>query len=90
MTHESRPHRLPIGITLVLIAYFFLAIASCLVFNFRGKFPTIQIIFIQNFVSFFCILPWALRNGWEPLKTNELPTHLIRDFFGIISYYLFF
>jgi drug/metabolite transporter (DMT)-like permease len=41
-------------------------------------------------VSFFCILPWALRNGWEPLKTKVLPTHLMRDSFGIISYYLYF
>ncbi|HEX2582842.1 MAG TPA: DMT family transporter [Chlamydiales bacterium] len=90
MSHEPRPPRLAIGITLVLIACFFLAIASCLVFIFRGKFPTIQIIFIQNFVSFFCILPWALRRGLEPLKTKELPTHLVRDFFGISSYYLFF
>jgi len=90
MKHEPRPARLAVGITLVLIACFFLAIASCLVFNFRDRFPTIQIIFIQNFVSFFCILPWALRKGWEPLKTKELPTHLVRDFFGIASYYLFF
>lgn len=90
MTHETTPLRLKTGINLVLIACFFLSIASCLVFSFRGRFPTIQIIFIQNFVSFFCILPWALRNGWEPLKTKELPTHLARDFFGILSYYLFF
>jgi drug/metabolite transporter (DMT)-like permease len=90
MTHEPRPPRLSLGITIVLIAYLFLAIASCLVFDFRGRFPTIQIIFIQNCVSFFCILPWAIRHGWEPLKTEHLPTHLIRDFFGVVSYYLFF
>jgi len=90
MTHEPRPARLSLGISIALIAYFFLAIASCLVFSFRGRFPTIQIIFIQNFVSFFCILPWAIRKGWGPLKTTELPTHLLRDFFGVVSYYLFF
>jgi drug/metabolite transporter (DMT)-like permease len=90
MTRESRPPRLRLGICIALLAYLFLAIAACLVFNFRGKFPTIQIIFIQNFVSFFCILPWALRNGWEPLKTKELPTHLMRDLFGVASYYLYF
>jgi len=90
MTHEPRPQRLLLGIWIALFAYFFLAMSSCLVFNFRGKFPTIQIIFIQNFVSFFCILPWGLRNGWEPLKTKELPTHLIRDLFGVASYYLYF
>jgi drug/metabolite transporter (DMT)-like permease len=90
MTHEPRPARLSLGIGIALLAFLFIAIASCFVFMFRGKFPTIQIIFIQNFVSFFCILPWGLRKGWEPLKTKEMPTHLVRDFFGVASYYLFF
>ncbi len=90
MAHESRPSHLSLGITISLFAYLFLSIGSCLVFNFRERFPTIQILFIQNFVSFFCILPWGLRRGFEPLRTKELPTHLIRDIFGIISYYLFF
>ncbi len=81
---------LSIGITFALIAYLFFSGASSLVFYFKGRFPTIQILFIQNVAAFFCILPLALRHGLRPLRTDELPTHLMRDLFGLISYYLYF
>ncbi|HEY4254815.1 MAG TPA: DMT family transporter [Chlamydiales bacterium] len=82
--------RISFGISIALVAYLFFAMASSLVFYFQGRFPTIQIIFIQNVVAFFCILPMALRRGLRALKTDELPTHLMRDLFGLLSYYLFF
>lgn len=77
-----------IGIT--LFAYLFLSAASSLVSSFAGKFPTIQIIFIQNIVSFFCVLPLSLRHGLNPLRTENLSYHLFRDLAGVVSYFLFF
>ncbi|OGN63726.1 MAG: hypothetical protein A3E80_00690 [Chlamydiae bacterium RIFCSPHIGHO2_12_FULL_49_9] len=90
MIHESAPSRLGLGIVISLVAYLCFVTASSLVWNFKGCFPTIQIIFVQNFVSFICILPIALRKGPARLKTNVLSTHLIRDAFGVMSYYLYF
>jgi drug/metabolite transporter (DMT)-like permease len=90
MSHDTPPTRLSLGVAITLVANLFFAIAASLVWNFHGKFPTIQIIFIQNIVSFFCILPFSLRQGWERMKTDELPVHLIRDLFGVCSYYLYF
>ncbi|HEV7737259.1 MAG TPA: DMT family transporter [Chlamydiales bacterium] len=90
MNTASSEHRLLPGVSIALLAYFCLSCAASLVWNFQERFPTIQIIFIQNVVSFFCILPIALRNGWEKLRTNELPTHLMRDLFGVTSYFLYF
>lgn len=87
---ENRENKLLLGIGITLIAYLFFSTASSLVWNFQGKFPTIQIIFIQNVVSFICILPISLRNGWHYLKTDHLPIHMMRDLFGLASYYLFF
>ncbi|MDE3045914.1 MAG: DMT family transporter [Verrucomicrobiota bacterium] len=87
MYHQNR---LSLGIPIALLAFLFLAGVSSLVWCFEGKFPTIQILFIQNIVSFFCLLPMALRKGAERLKTDHLPIHLIRDIFGVGSYYLFF
>ena len=87
---DSRENKLLLGIGITLIAYLFFSSASSLVWNFQGKFPTIQIIFIQNVVSFFCILPISLRKGWHYLKTDHLPIHMMRDLFGLASYYLFF
>lgn len=83
----QRKENLSFGIVITLIAYLFFSTASSLVWYFEGKFPTIQIIFIQNIVSFFFILPISLRTS---LQTKELPSHLMRDLFGLISYYLFF
>lgn len=90
MANDPPPNRLSLGIAISLIAYLFLSIAAVFVWGFKGRFPTIQIIFVQNVMSFFCVLPLSLRHGWEALKTQELPTHLIRDFFGVLSYYLYF
>jgi drug/metabolite transporter (DMT)-like permease len=87
---ESTPARLKIGIVLTLSACLFFAAASALVYNFRGRFPTIQIIFIQTFISLICILPLALRKGIQRLKTSELPTHFLRDSMGVGSYFLYF
>ena len=87
---EPTPLKLKLGIIISLIACLFFALASALVYNFRGRFPTIQIIFIQNIVSLICILPLALRKGLNQLKTNELPLHLFRDVMGVGSYFLYF
>ena len=90
MRTEETPPRLGLAISISLFAYIFFVIASSLVFSFRDRFPTIQIIFIQNFVSLLCILPIALRNGYQKLKTEVLPIHIVRDLAGITSYFLYF
>lgn len=90
MRNEQASSRLALGIIICLFAYIFFVTASTLVYSFEGKFPTIQIIFIQNIVSFICILPLSLRKGLARLKTTNLPTHLIRDITGVLSYYLYF
>lgn len=90
MAHEPAPPKLSRGITISLIAYLFFVCASSLVWNFQGKFPTIQIIFIQNCISLLCILPIALRKGPGRLKTDHFSTHLMRDVLGVLSYYLYF
>jgi len=90
MGHEQTPPRLALGISISLFAYIFFVTASSLVWSFQGQFPTIQIIFIQTSVSFFCILPIALRKGYRRLKTSALSIHLLRDITGVLSYYLYF
>ncbi len=89
-SEESTPPRLGLGIFICLIAYVFFVTASTLVWDFGVRFPTVQILFIQNLVSFVCILPIALRKGLKRLKTDCLAEHLIRDIFGIASYFLYF
>ncbi len=90
MGHEERPPRLTLGISISLIAYIFFVTASSIVWSFKQVFPTIQIIFFQNFISLICILPLALRQGLGRLKTDILSIHLLRDVTGVLSYYLYF
>lgn len=87
---EATPSRLKLGMILMVISCVFFATASSLVYHFRGRFPTIQIIFIQNFVSLICILPMALRRGPRYMQTNLFPLHLFRDIMGVGSYFLYF
>lgn len=90
MREEQTPPHLGLGIFTCLVAYIFFVTASSLVWNFGDRFPTIQIIFILNVISLLCILPLALRNGFERLKTSVLPVHLLRDSMGALSYYLYY
>lgn len=90
MHHEQKTPRLALGIGICLIAYIFFVTASSIVWSFKKIFPTIQIIFFQNFISLICISPLALRKGLKRLKTEVLGTHLIRDIAGVLSYYLYF
>ncbi len=90
MHRNHSGNNLLLGIGITLIAYLFISGASSLVWYFSERFTTIQIIFIQNIVSFFCILPFALKKGLDGLKTKHLHNHLIRDLFGLVSYFLFF
>jgi drug/metabolite transporter (DMT)-like permease len=87
---ESTPPRLLLGISISLVAYLFFITASSLVWGVSDRFPTVQIVFIQNIVSLVLILPIALRKGPLHLSTSVLSTHLMRDLFGIGSYYLYF
>lgn len=90
MNQEQLPPRLTLGISISLVAYIFFVTASSLVFYFGNRFPTSQIIFIQNVICFACILPLALRKGIARLKTTALFAHFIRDASGVSSYFLYF
>jgi drug/metabolite transporter (DMT)-like permease len=87
---EATPPRLGLGIFISLIAYVFFVVASSLVASFRGSFPVVQILFIQNIVSLLFIIPFFFVKKFAGLKTKVGWTHLLRDCAGVLSYYLFF
>jgi len=90
MKHEIVPPYLGRGIAISLVAYLFFVTASSLVWSFRGTFPVVQILFIQNVVSLFCILPMTWNKNFPGFKTKVFHVHLIRDLSGVFSYYLYF
>lgn len=84
------PSHLKPGISIALVALLFLSFASAIVWSFHDRFPTIQILFLQNFISLCVVAPYSLRHGLTGLKTSIFPLHLLRDFFGVGSYFLSF
>lgn len=90
MKQEATPPHLGWGIAISLVAYLFFVCASSLVWSFAGQFPTVQVIFIQNFTSLLCIFPLLGVKKFEGLKTKVFSVHLIRDVAGVLSYYLYF
>jgi drug/metabolite transporter (DMT)-like permease len=83
-------HELSKAVPITLTACLFLSFSACLVRMFDGKFPTAQIVFIQNFVGFLIILPIVISKGTSFLRTKVFYLHLLRDLFGVASYFFFF
>jgi drug/metabolite transporter (DMT)-like permease len=90
MSQVEKSQNLSLGISISLLAYIFFVTASSIVCNLKGKLPTIQIIFILNLVSLISIFPLSIRKGIERLKTKHLNYHLMRDVFGVLSYFLYY
>lgn len=78
------------GILTTLAAYFFFAVSGILVKTFPASFPTIEIVFFQNFISFIALLFILKIKNVEFFKTSFWGTHLIRDLSGLVSYFLYF
>lgn len=90
MSKDALPPRLGLGIAIALVAYMFFVTASSLVWTLRSRIPVIEVLFFQNAISLLCIAPLALRKGLQGIKTHVFSVHLIRDLFGVGSYYLYF
>ncbi len=90
MKEESEPPRLGLGIGISLIAYLFFITSSSLVWGFPQGTPVIQMIFVQNLVSLICTIPLIWVKRFPGIGTKNIGIHLIRDFSGVASYYLYF
>ncbi len=44
-----------------------------------------ELLFFQNFVGLFVMLPWFVRYGFEPLKTTRLGLQLLRVMITVVS-----
>ena len=44
-----------------------------------------QIAFFQNFFGLFVVMPWFIRDGLTPLRTNRFSLHLLRGLITLVS-----
>ncbi|MDE3055211.1 MAG: DMT family transporter [Verrucomicrobiota bacterium] len=88
-SHEPIPPRLLLGIGMTLIAYLFFITVSSIVWKIE-RIPIAQILFFQNVVALLLVSPLVLRKGIKALKTTCPREHLLRDLFGVGSYFFYF
>lgn len=77
------------ALAMVLAAFFFAAMSAAVKAS-SAEVPTAMVVFFRNWVALAVLLPWALREGRERLKTRVLKEHLVRGLFGLAAMSLFF
>jgi drug/metabolite transporter (DMT)-like permease len=82
-------HNLTLGVAFITLAFLCVSVMSAF-----GKLlstaPTGQIVFFQNSISFFLLLPLVLSKGTAEIHTHRLPLHIVRAMTGLLSQALFF
>lgn len=90
MTAARAADNLPRGAAFAtLAAAAFAVMAVCVKASSRGL-PNEMIVFFRSTVSLLCLLPWALRSGFDAVRTDKPFGHLWRSAFGTCSIYAFF
>ena len=59
------------GLSLILLAIVIRSI--------QDKFDVLQMIFLRSVISLLIILPWALRQKPQEIRTKRLPLHIFRN-----------
>lgn len=77
------------GIFLTLASYFFFAISSTIVRELNAI-PTMEIIFFQGFIPLICFFVFTPPATLSQLKPVSWQGHLVRDVFGIASFFAYF
>ena len=66
------------GMGLVFVSTFGRSALHALVRLVSAELHPFQVAFFQNFFGLFVVMPWFIRRGLEPLRTQRLPLHCLR------------
>lgn len=86
---QSSGHNLPLGITLITLAFFCAAVMSTLSKAAAGV-PPLLILFLQYAISFVVFVPSGIAAGPSGLKTGHFWLQLFRSLAGSVCQLLFF
>ena len=93
MTGQSEPlaHSNALrGIAWMLLSTLFFAAMHAVVRHVSASIHTFEIAFFRNLFGLLVILPWLLRLGIAPLRTNRLTTHGLRAAMNSVAMLCFF
>jgi len=78
------------GIVLMLLSTLGFSIMHVLIRHLAASLDPIQIVFFRNFFGLVVFLPWFLRHGLAPLRTNQLKLHALRAGLNVCAMAAFF
>ncbi len=78
------------GIILMLLSTLGFSTMHVLIRHLAASLDPIQIVFFRNFFGLVVFLPWFLRHGLAPLRTNQLKLHALRAGLNVCAMAAFF
>ena len=75
---------------MMLLSTLGFSIMHALIRHLAGALDPIQIAFFRNFFGLVVFLPWFLRYGFAPLRTNQLKLHALRAVLNVCAMFAFF
>jgi drug/metabolite transporter (DMT)-like permease len=81
---------LPLGAAQMIAAGFFFALMATGVQIASEHLPSTSVVFFRNLVALIFITPFALRAGWQGVRTRRFGEHFLRTAAGLGSMYCFF
>jgi drug/metabolite transporter (DMT)-like permease len=92
VTAPQSLHRsnLPLGAAQMVAAGFFFALMATGVQMASERLPSAVVVFFRNLLGLAFIAPFALRAGWQGLRTRRFGEHFLRTAAGLGSMYCYF
>ncbi len=78
------------GIVLMILSTLGFASMHVMIRYLSGALDPIQIAFFRNFFGLIVFLPWFLRHGLAPLRTNQFKLHALRAGLNVCAMLAFF
>ena len=78
------------GILLMFVATICFSLMHALIRYMAGELHPFQLAFFRNAFGLLVVLPWFIRYGLAPLKTQRLGLHAVRSCINVMAMLMFF
>ena len=78
------------GITLMFVSTFFFAAMHAVILHLTETLHPFEVAFFRNLFGLIFVIPWFIRFGLEPLRTNHLKLHVYRSLVNVVAMFSFF
>jgi len=78
------------GITLMFVSTFFFAAMHAVIRHLTEHLHPFEVAFFRNFFGLIFVIPWFIRFGLQPLRTNHLRLHIYRSLVNVVAMFSFF